>query len=345
MSSPKPLVSFALLSYKQESFIRKAIEGVFSQTYSPLEIIISDDASPDGTFEIIQEMAAAYRGPHKLILNRNEQNLGIGPHVKKVFGMASGEWLVGAAGDDISLPHRACHLVDAAIHAGPNCMGVASNWVDIDMEGNTLESESGASIWHTAQKGLIWEQGIKGCYHALCDGTMMLPGCSAMWNTRLIRDWPDFIAGLMYEDLSLSCRAHLSGRMVTVDEVLVHYRRSPGAVTNQLLDPDPVKRQEQRKRQTATQRARLHSFDQFLLDLEFIERANGSRLPDHELIERILAHKELEARKLDWWDLTAVQRIREIAAGRYPFGNLRAGTLLHLLPRENADRLRTLLAR
>ena len=64
MTNPSnPLISFVLLAYKQEKYIREAVEGAFAQTYSPLEIILSDDASPDGTFEIIQEMAAAYQGP------------------------------------------------------------------------------------------------------------------------------------------------------------------------------------------------------------------------------------------------------------------------------------------
>ena len=41
----------------------------------PLEIILSDDASADRTFAIMQEKAAAYYGPHRLMLNRNPTNL------------------------------------------------------------------------------------------------------------------------------------------------------------------------------------------------------------------------------------------------------------------------------
>jgi glycosyltransferase involved in cell wall biosynthesis len=40
------------------------VEGAFSQTYSPLEIILSDDCSSDRTFEIMEEMAREYQGPH-----------------------------------------------------------------------------------------------------------------------------------------------------------------------------------------------------------------------------------------------------------------------------------------
>ncbi len=105
-SKLQPLVTFALFSYNQEKFIREAVEGAFSQTYSPLEIILSDDGSADGTFRIMEEMAAGYTGPHTVILNRNPVNRGLIGHINHVIPMARGEWIVMAAGDDISLPGR-----------------------------------------------------------------------------------------------------------------------------------------------------------------------------------------------------------------------------------------------
>jgi len=41
----RPLVTFALLAYNQEEFIREAVEGAFALTYEQLEIILSDDCS------------------------------------------------------------------------------------------------------------------------------------------------------------------------------------------------------------------------------------------------------------------------------------------------------------
>ena len=74
----RPLITFALFAYNQEAYVREAIEGAFAQTYEPLEIILSDDCSTDRTFEIMQEMAAAYRGPHRVRVNLNPVNLGVG---------------------------------------------------------------------------------------------------------------------------------------------------------------------------------------------------------------------------------------------------------------------------
>ncbi|MFZ9020596.1 MAG: glycosyltransferase family 2 protein, partial [Paracoccaceae bacterium] len=59
-------VSFLILTYNQVDFVENALSGAFSQTYSPLEIVISDDASTDGTREKIKEMVAQYSGPHSV---------------------------------------------------------------------------------------------------------------------------------------------------------------------------------------------------------------------------------------------------------------------------------------
>lgn len=105
-TEPKPLLSYLLITYNQEKYIREAVESAFAQTYSPLEIIISDDHSTDNTWEIIKELFNKYNGPHKIIINRNKNNLGIAQHINKVFSIANGELFIMAAGDDISLSQR-----------------------------------------------------------------------------------------------------------------------------------------------------------------------------------------------------------------------------------------------
>ena len=53
-------------------------------------IPLSDDASPDGTFAVMQAMAAAYAGPHRVVLNRNARNRGLIGHLNRVMELAGG---------------------------------------------------------------------------------------------------------------------------------------------------------------------------------------------------------------------------------------------------------------
>ena len=101
-----PLITFVLVAYDQEQFIAEAVQGAFSQTYSPLEIILSDDCSPDRSFKIMQAQAKAYQGPHEVHVRRNQQNLGLIQHINSLMQLVNGELVVIAAGDDVSLPSR-----------------------------------------------------------------------------------------------------------------------------------------------------------------------------------------------------------------------------------------------
>jgi cellulose synthase/poly-beta-1,6-N-acetylglucosamine synthase-like glycosyltransferase len=85
--SEHPLVSMLLIAYRQPDTVREAIEGALAQTYSPLEIIISDDASGDDTYAQMQAAVADYHGPHKIIMNRNQVNMGIGAHLSHLVTM------------------------------------------------------------------------------------------------------------------------------------------------------------------------------------------------------------------------------------------------------------------
>ena len=106
-------VTFFLLAYNQEEYIEAACRAALAQTYSPLEIIFSDDYSTDKTFEVIQKIVNDYQGPHKLKTIRNPTNMGLIAHINKAFETASGQLLVIAAGDDITLPHRTEVQVEA----------------------------------------------------------------------------------------------------------------------------------------------------------------------------------------------------------------------------------------
>lgn len=129
-----PLITFALFAYNQEEFIEEAVRGALSQTYSPLEIILSDDCSTDRTFEIMERMAKDYQGPHKVLLNRNNPNLGLSTHVNKVFELASADIVVVAAGDDVSLPDRVANTWHIFAQR-PDVVAVSMGHENIDTHG------------------------------------------------------------------------------------------------------------------------------------------------------------------------------------------------------------------
>ena len=71
----RPLASLCVITYNQEKFVAEAVKAALSQSYRPLEVILSDDASSDDTFKIMSTLENQYDGNLKIVLNRNKSKL------------------------------------------------------------------------------------------------------------------------------------------------------------------------------------------------------------------------------------------------------------------------------
>lgn len=112
MQSDTPLVSLCIFTYNQEAYVEQAVKSALQQDYSALEVIISDDCSTDSTYEITKKIVAEYDGKHKVLVVQNTSNLGLVPHINNVFSKyVKGDYIILAAGDDISLPERVSNTV------------------------------------------------------------------------------------------------------------------------------------------------------------------------------------------------------------------------------------------
>jgi glycosyltransferase involved in cell wall biosynthesis len=103
-ASDNPLISVVLACYNQEKFIGEAIDGVLSQTYSPLEILIVDDCSTDSTAGLIEAKLSAHPERRDIGFIRNEKNLTMMRSTLRAIGMTKGRFVVVTSGDDILLP-------------------------------------------------------------------------------------------------------------------------------------------------------------------------------------------------------------------------------------------------
>src|SRR4051812_42415659 len=164
----RPLTTFALLAYNHERYVRSAIRGALAQTYSPLEIICSDDASSDSTGAIIRNELSQYSGKHTVRLNINATNLGPAAHFAHVVGLAQGELIVLAAGDDVSLPERTQVLVDTWLREGRGVMSLFSGYELIDEDGLRIGESAFTEGMHpaSAAERIAGNVHVEGATHA-----------------------------------------------------------------------------------------------------------------------------------------------------------------------------------
>ncbi|HEV7928300.1 MAG TPA: glycosyltransferase [Verrucomicrobiae bacterium] len=217
----KPLLTFAVVGYNQERFMREALEGTFSQTYSPLEIILSDDCSNDRSFDIMSEMAAAYRGPHRVVLNRNESRLGLGGHINRVMELVRGELVLVASGDDVSLPQRVEVVCQAWQSDGKRATTVYSTFVTINEAGELLHAppspEFTGSTLPLVVQTVVPREFVR-------DQLPAVTGCANAWSPQLFSTFGPLPTNIVYEDMAITFRSVLGGRILLVDVPLVKYR-------------------------------------------------------------------------------------------------------------------------
>ena len=104
---PEPMVSVRITTYQHADFIRESIESVLMQeTDFPVEILIGDDESTDGTREICIEYAEKHPERIRLMLHRRENNIHLHGGPTHLFQYAyntfslRGKYIAGLSGDD-----------------------------------------------------------------------------------------------------------------------------------------------------------------------------------------------------------------------------------------------------
>jgi glycosyltransferase involved in cell wall biosynthesis len=96
-----PLVSVIIPTYNSSKYIKETLESILNQTYSNLEIIITDDASKDNTLDIVR----GYEDERIKILTSNK-NLGISQNMNKGILASEGKYIAIMDADDWSYPYR-----------------------------------------------------------------------------------------------------------------------------------------------------------------------------------------------------------------------------------------------
>lgn len=96
-------VAVLVPAYNAARVIGESIQSILNQTYRDLEVVVVDDASTDGTTDLVEHIVAA---DSRLRLLRNERNLGIADNRNRALRDSESEFVAWQDADDISMPRR-----------------------------------------------------------------------------------------------------------------------------------------------------------------------------------------------------------------------------------------------
>ena len=98
----QPLVSIAMATWNGARYLRQQLDTLYQQTWRNLEVVVSDDASTDGTAEILAEYATS-RG---LRYSVNASRLGLVQNFARAISLCRGELIALSDQDDLWKPHK-----------------------------------------------------------------------------------------------------------------------------------------------------------------------------------------------------------------------------------------------
>ncbi len=99
MQNNAPTVSVVMSCYNRKDYIAESIESILNQTYSDFEFIILDNASTDGTSDIIKDFASKDK---RIVYIQNEKNKGLITNLNTGLSLARGKYIARMDDDDIS---------------------------------------------------------------------------------------------------------------------------------------------------------------------------------------------------------------------------------------------------
>jgi len=211
------LISVVMATCNGLQYLQEQIESILQQTLQPVEIIICDDASDDGTQEILK----AYEKKGLIKYYANETRLGVIGNFKKGVALAQeGNYIALSDQDDIWMPHKLATLHEALfklenkeLKLGKPCI-VYSDLILVDENKNELNKSFWNELYHDVHEH---------CLPTLLFGNFVT-GCSVMMNSAT-KQYFFSTPNQILHDVWLAFVGNTIGSIKAIPTPLMYYRQ------------------------------------------------------------------------------------------------------------------------
>lgn len=215
-------VEVALTTYNSEPFLSALLDSLFSQTFQDFTIVVSDDASTDGTVALIEAYSKRYPGRIRQ-LPPNGARRGVVANFGRVLEHASADYTFLCDHDDVWLPHKiertleAMHLLEAGHEPGAPLLV----HTDLVVTGPNLEVQSDSFFDYA---GI--DPGKSGPLQMLLAN--VASGCTTVINRALRVQACPIPSEAVMHDHWLALVAATTGAIAYVDDSTILYRQHGG---------------------------------------------------------------------------------------------------------------------
>ncbi len=131
-----PRISVCVVTFNQRTLIEKCLRSIVAQIVNAeVRVLVGDDASDDGTSEIVAGLVEEYGG--RIQHFRREPNMGIFANIRDLIDRADGDYIAQTDGDDYWLPGKLARQLEY-LQANPDCAAVYTNAITVDEAGRRI---------------------------------------------------------------------------------------------------------------------------------------------------------------------------------------------------------------
>lgn len=202
--------------YNTARYVEDGITSVLGQSFQSLELVVVDDASTDGSSEVIHRLSRA--DPRVRVL-QHQTNKGFGAALAAAYAAARGEYVVIMDSDDVMLPERVALQVQW-LQRNRSWAAVGSQWLYVDEHGKAIHVDC-----HAADPTVV--RTVTFAYQAIHNPTVCL-------RRSALRAEHQFAAGSrITADAAFYAQLAVDGLpFASMPQVLHQWRRNPTGTTH-----------------------------------------------------------------------------------------------------------------
>ncbi len=219
-----PLVTVICLCYNHEKFLAEALDSVLAQTYPNLEIIVADDASTDNSVSIILNYSQRYP---QIKFIQNKVNTGNCKAFNQALELASGDYVVDFATDDVMLPERITEQVKCFDSLSPDYGAIFTDAEIIDENSRHIRN-----FYHRNPSGKLRPLVDSGDVYADALERYFICTPTLMFRKTVYDQLQGYDETLAYEDFDFIVRAAREFKFYFQDKILTKRRMHPHSLSS-----------------------------------------------------------------------------------------------------------------
>lgn len=214
----RPLVTVICTCYNHAAFVGEAIRSVLQQSYSPIQLIVIDNKSTDGSVSKIQQIVEEFPS---ILFIANEENIGLCKAFNKAAIHAQGAYLIDLSADDVLTLDR--------IHAQVTCFEQLGNAYGMLYSNAEEISSDGSHLRFSLNREREYPSGW--IFSELLD-RHFIPSPSTMFRMSTFRHLNGYNEALAFEDFDFWVRCGRQFKIHYLPIISVKKRKLSGSLSS-----------------------------------------------------------------------------------------------------------------